>query len=193
MVGLAGIEPATPTFAVLGQSSVPAEVDDEQDNPTFRDCSRLYEGIRKAVLTAHPWNFATKRMPAAASNSGDGEYMTVIPGDCLQVLRLEDASGEEIPRNRAGRMLYTQEEPKRIVYIVNDEEPDGWDPWARKALVHRLAADFARVVKGSMQERDLQEGYYEKCLGEAKRVNSQEGYAHVRRTYADKVILGEAD
>lgn len=180
-------------FAVLGQSSMPSVVDDEQDNPTFRDCSRLYDGIRKAVLTAHPWNFATEMRPISGSPTEDGRFLVMIPGDCLQVLRIEGDDGEELVRMRVGNKLITRTDPARIVYIRDDEEPDEWDPWAKKALMHRLAADFSRIVKGSMQERDLQEHAYEKCLMEARRVNSQEGYATVTKTWADRVMSGELD
>lgn len=178
-------------FAMLGQSAMPTVVDDEQENPTFRDCCRLYNGIRKALLTAHPWNFATAAKPISGSPAGIGTYLVPIPGDCLQVLRLEDENGREIVRQRVGKMLRTETMPCRIVYIRDDEEPDEWDPWARKAFVHRLAADFSRIVKGSMQERDLQEHAYANALAEAKRTNSQEVYATSSRTYADRLINGE--
>lgn len=178
-------------FAILGQSSMPSVVDDEQDNPTFRDCSRLYDNIRKAVLTAHPWNFATELLPTTGNEIDNEMYIVSIPGDCLQVLRLENALGEEIERVRYGNTFRTREVPSAIVYIRDDEDPEMWDPWARKALVHRLAADFSLIIKGAMRERQLQEEAYNIALIEAKRVNSQEGYAQVKRSYADKLINGE--
>lgn len=180
-------------FAILGQSSLPQVVDDEQENPTFRDCSRIYNQIRKAVLTAHPWNFATVRTGIAAAAIGAGnQYVCALPGDCLQLLRLENRRGEELERARYGNTVYTEGEAVTIVYLRDEEDPEVWDPWARKALVHRLAADFSRIVKGSLQERQLQEEAYTIALLEAKRVNSQEGFTTVSKSYADKLIRGEA-
>lgn len=179
-------------FGLLGQSSIPTVVDDEQDNPTFRDCSRLYNQIRKAVLTAHPWNFAIARMPISSSATGVGDqYLFTLPGDCLQLLRVEDRFGQEVERTRYGNMIYTEGEAVTVIYIRDEEDPESWDPWARKALVHRLAADFARIVKGSMQERQLQEEAYNLAIAEAKRVNSQEGFTKVNKDYADRLIRGE--
>lgn len=197
-------------FAILGQSSLPEIVDDEQDNPTFRDCSRIYDTIRKAVLTAHPWNFALvkkrvnsavewetrRRAEAGAVTSYLTEqriYITEIPPDCLLLLRLENCLGDEVERTRYGNLLHTKEEVAEIIYLRDEEDPDVWDPWARKALVHRLAADFARIVKGSLQERQLQEEAYNHAIADAKRVNSQEGFGRVSKTYADRLIRGLED
>lgn len=181
-------------FAILGQSSLPQVVDDEQENPTFRDCSRIYDQIRKAVLTAHPWNFATVKAGISSAFIYDKQqFLLALPGDCLQLLRLENRWGDEVERTRYGKDIYTKEEAVEVVYIRDEEDPDTWDPWARKALVHRLAADFSRIVKGSLQERQLQEEAYNLAMAEARRVNSQEGFNKVAKNYADRLIRGWED
>lgn len=177
-------------FAILGQSSRPTIVDDEQDNPTFRDCSMLYEGIRKAILACHPWNFARCILPVASALNSNGQYVTVVPGDCVRVLKLTDDMGDELERTRSGNFLYSATPAKTLVYIRDEEDPACWDEWARKALVHRLAADFARIVKGSMQERQLQEDAYNLALAEARRLNSQEEYSNTKPSYADDILAG---
>jgi hypothetical protein len=177
-------------FAILGQSSRPSVVDDEQENPTFRDCSMLYEGIRKAILACHPWNFARCIQPVNSASANNGQYLTVVPGDCVRVLKLLDARGEELERTRSGNYLYSETPATTLVYIRDEEDPACWDEWARKALVHRLAADFSRIVKGSLQERQLQEDAYNLALAEAKRLNSQEEYVNTKPSYAEDLLTG---
>lgn len=177
-------------FAILGQSSRPTVVDDEQDNPTFRDCSMLYEGIRKAILACHPWNFARAIQPVSSAEVAPNKYLTPIPGDCIRILKLTDEMGDELERTRSGNFLYSEAPASSLIYIRDEEDPACWDEWARKALIHRLAADFSRIVKGSLQERQLQEDAYNLALAEAKRLNSQEEYTNTKPSYADNVFEG---
>jgi hypothetical protein len=65
-----------PTIAALSESTRQA-----------RECNRLYEVNRDAVLADYPWNFATKRRVLALLSGetvSGWDYVYSYPGDCLK-------------------------------------------------------------------------------------------------------------
>lgn len=186
-----GLGVCNEAISVIGSNKLMTVVDTEAKDPTVRNLAMLYESARKLVLLEHPWNFARVVEPAGASRCSDHRWLFPMPGNCLRLMGVYDRSGESVAHSRVGDLVYCEEEPHELHYVRDDDEPDVWDPWVRRALVHRLAADFARPLTGSMQERDLQEQAYANALQKAKTVNSQEDAGQRRRDYAQRVIYGE--
>lgn len=182
-------------LAVLGQTDLPETVDTADTDPKRRVFATLYESARKRVLLAHPWNFLRCVSPTASGELGrtrEGRplYMTPLPGDCLRLLGARDENGEAVAHRRIGQELHSESPLAVLEYLRDEPDPERWDPWVRKALVCRLAADYARPLKGSMMERDLQEKAYQEALQEATKVNALEDASVRRHRYAKDVLDG---
>jgi hypothetical protein len=176
-------------ISMIGSNRLMTTVDTDAEDPTLRNLALLYNSARVIVLLEHPWNFARAIEPAAATLQGQ-VYLCSLPGDCLRLMSVYNAEGQAIAHDRIGSLIRCTEAPSEIWYLRDDDNPDLWDPWVRRALVHRLAADFARPLTGSMIERDLQETAYNNALVKAKTVNAQEDQRVMKPTFAHDVING---
>lgn len=182
-------------LAVLGQTDLPTQVDTADADPKRRVFAALYESSRKRVLLAHPWNFLRVIAPTSSglltrSREGKPLYATAMPGDCLRLLGVRDTLGDPVAHRRIGGEIQSVAPLGIIEYIRDEPDPERWDPWVRRALVVRLAADFARPLKGSMAERQLQEQAYAEALREAIKINALEDSAARRHRYARDVLDG---
>jgi hypothetical protein len=173
-------------LAMLGQTKLMTEVSTENSDPNHRALASLYDSTRIEVLLAHPWNFALREITIG------GSLEVQVPGDCLRVLSLRDLYGNEVEHRRIGRALKCAQPCEVLRYLADDDEPDGWDRWVRQALVHRLASKFARPLKGSLQERQLQYQAFTLAIREAKAVNASEDYGKLQNNFARDVIEGRA-
>ncbi len=184
-------------FAMLGQTKIPQTVDTEQEDPNFRACSMLYESARRRVLLAHPWNFLLRSLPAASSllRIGPGNtalYACALPGGCLRLLGARGPDGEPVGHVLEGRRILSERRICSLDFLADEEDPEQWTPWVRKVLVHRLAADFSRPVKGSMNDRQLQEQAFTQALEEAMRLNARESSPTRSMRYAHDLLRGIA-
>lgn len=184
-------------FAMLGQTKIPQTVDTEQEDPNFRACSMLYESARRRVLLAHPWNFLIRSAMAAsaalaARPDGSALYACDTPGGCIRVLGAVGRDGTPVGHRLEGRRIISEEPVFAVRFIRDEEDPEQWAPWVRKVLVHRLAADFSRPVKGSMNDRQLQEQAFAQAMEEAMRINARESSPVRARHYARDLIRGIA-
>lgn len=182
-------------LATLGQTDLPTAVDTADADPKRRVLATLYESARKRVLLAHPWNFLRVVAPVgsgllARTVEGRRLWSTPFPADCLRLLGARDRMGDPCAHRRIGMEIQSDSELGAIEYLRDEPDPERWDPWVRKALVLRLAAEFARPLKGSMQERQLQEQAYAEAIQEAIKVNALEDSATRRHRYARDVLDG---
>ena len=170
-------------LATLGQTDLPETVDTADADPKRRVFATLYESARKKVLLEHPWNFLRTR-------EGRRLYATSIPGDCFRLLGARDENGDPVAHRRIGQELQSEAPIGTLEYLRDEPDPERWDPAVRKAFVLRLAADFARPLKGSMMERDLQERAYQLALQQAIKVNALEDSGTRTHRYARDVLEG---
>lgn len=182
-------------LATLGQTDLPEVVDTADADPKRRVFATLYESARKKVLLEHPWNFLRVIQPTASGELGrtrEGRrlYATSIPGDCFRLLGARDENGDPVAHRRIGQELQSEAPLGTIEYLRDEPDPERWDPSVRKAFVLRLAADFARPLKGSMMERDLQERAYQLALQQAIKVNALEDSGTRTHRYARDVLEG---
>lgn len=182
-------------LSALGQTDLPSVVDTSDADPKRRVFAILYESARKKVLLTHPWNFLRVIQPTSSGELGrtkEGRrlYATPIPGDCFRLLGARDENGDPVAHRRIGQELQSEAPIGTLEYLRDEPDPERWDPSVRKAFVIRLAADFARPLKGSMQERQLQEQAYQTAIQEAIKVNALEDSAARRHRYAKDVLDG---
>lgn len=182
-------------LSTLGQTDLPETVDTADKDPKRRVFATLYETARKKVLLEHPWNFLRVILPTASGELGrtkEGRrlYATTIPGDCFRLLGARDENGDPVAHRRVGQELQSEAPIGTLEYLRDDPDPERWDPSVRRALVLRLAADYARPLKGSMMERELQENAYREAIQQAIKVNALEDSGSRSHRYARDVLAG---
>jgi hypothetical protein len=171
-----------------------------ENNKRARFCNERYDGLRKEVLRAHPWNFAMKRASLnrlATTPEFGFTYEYQLPADCLRVLTTED-SGPGVFRitamfdpdfvtfdNRAGnqgrkfkiegRKLVTDEDEVKILYISDIEDTTKFDPSFDDALSTRIAAEAAYPLVQSVSLSNSMRQLYEHALQRTRTQDGQEG------------------
>lgn len=140
------------TVAALSENSTEA-----------RTASIWYAATRDALLRAHDWNFARRRVSLARLGEGTSgwSWRFALPSDCLRLLRLEAPAGQPPPRfevaadgpsNGGGRVVLCDEPAPLAVYTSRVGDPALFDPGFAQALVDQLAAHIAYPVT---QKTDL--------------------------------------
>ncbi|TAJ26825.1 MAG: hypothetical protein EPO67_17950, partial [Reyranella sp.] len=102
-----------------------------ENSTEARTVSIWYAATRDALLRAHDWNFARRRVALAelGAPASGWAYRFALPADCLRLLRLESvAPGLPSPRfevagDGAGRVVLCDEPSPLAVYTARVEDP----------------------------------------------------------------------
>ena len=120
----------------LGESPI-AALDPNGSLPA-RLCYMHYHPVRREVLCAHRWSFATVLTTLTSSEEpvGDDTHQLrhSLPPDCLRVLGVNRRSW-----TLRGRAVYTPSPSIRVLYIADVEDTSLLEPLFVEALVLRLA------------------------------------------------------
>ena len=175
-------------------------------------CNRFYENVRDAVLSEHPWGFASKRDTLAllTETYSGYDYAYAYPSDCITALKIYNASGADsgtyfnvdadsystygriefkLGVNDAldQRIILTNAESAELIYTARVKNANLFDMMFIEALASKLAAELSLPLKGDsrMQQLFAQEYLYK--LGQAKVKSSNEGYQKqvVRSAFTD--------
>lgn len=145
-----------------------------------RLCKLHYGPTRDAVLRAHPWNFAVKRVTLSldvATPNHEYAYQHSLPSDFLRIIRTDyEAAGYGTADYRIeGLKLVADDSVVKIEYIARIEDVSQFDALFVDVLAQRLAAevcvaltDNANMAKNTWEIYDLK-------LREARGVDAQEG------------------
>lgn len=136
-------------LALIGNSSAVANVG--ETSAQAKTCARFYEHCRDMVLTAHPWNFARKRISlpllvdAPPTNWG---YAYGYPSDCMaaRALVLEGSrvpiKANEIPHEvclvGGAKAICCDVRGVELIYTARVEDPNTYGPHVISALAHLL-------------------------------------------------------
>ncbi len=127
--------------------------------------ANLWPTVRDALLRAHPWNCATRRVllaPLATAPVFDFAHKFLLPGDWLKTVQV-GRKGFAPPFRSEGRAILANINPLPLVYIFRNEDPATWD----SALVHvaelKMAAALAYPIttSTSLRESMAQEAEFE--------------------------------
>lgn len=130
-----------------------------------RECKLHYPIVRDAVLEAHDWDFARKRLVLALTTEtfSGWEYAYQYPTDCLVIRKIYDpnkAEGSKIPfevvSNAAldRRLILTNQAQAELIYTAKVTDVNMFSSGFVNALAFRLAADLAIPLRG---KNDLQQ------------------------------------
>ncbi len=137
----------------------------------------LYDGVRDALLTTHPWNFATGQVSLARLASqpmADYAYAFQLPADFLRALSLgHGGAGRGVSYRIAESRLHTDSAAVVLSYIFRPEE-SGFPPFFAQLLVTRLAAEFCIPLTESTSRADSLLKIAEAELRRARNIDAQQ-------------------
>jgi hypothetical protein len=137
----------------------------------------LYPTVRDAVLSAHPWNFATSQMELpklATPPIADFANAFQLPADCIRVLSAGTGGrGQGIRYKVTQRQIHTDVDEVILTCISRPDELD-FPPFFDMALIAQLAAEFCIPLTDSTSRWETLQKLAESELRRAKLIDAQE-------------------
>ncbi len=139
--------------------------------------ANLYPAGRDALLSAHPWSFATAQtmLPRlAAEPVADYAFAFQLPVDFLRALSAGSAGrGRGAAYRIAESRLHADTEDVTLTYIFRPSE-SAFPPFFDQALIARLAAEFALPLTESAARAEVLFKLAEAEFRRAKIIDSQQ-------------------
>ncbi len=149
----------------------------DQNNDRTRLVANLYDMKRDAVLRAHPWNCATKRVvlsPDTEAPAFGWKYQFQLPDDYLRILSV--GIEEEAPDDYAieGRKLLMNSNVCYLRYIFRNDVEATWDALLVNAMTEVMKAACAYAITKSTSKEEMVERIVRDVLKTARAVDGQE-------------------
>ncbi|HYF09587.1 MAG TPA: hypothetical protein VD970_18360 [Acetobacteraceae bacterium] len=139
--------------------------------------ANLYPGLRDALLSAHPWRFATGQavLPRLeAAPVADHAHAFQLPAGFLRALSAgAGARGRGIPYRLHEDRLHADADTVILTYIFRPDEGE-FPPFFASALVARLAAEFCIPLTESSTRAEMLFRLAESELRAARQADSQQ-------------------
>lgn len=139
--------------------------------------ANLYAPVRDALLSAHPWSFATGQatLPRlSAVPYADFAYAFQLPPGFLRALSAGGVGrGRGLRYQIAEDRLHADTEAVTLTYIFRPEE-SAFPPFFAQALVARLAAEFCLPLTESAARAEMLFRLAEAELRGARQIDSQQ-------------------
>lgn len=137
-----------------------------------RLCYLHYHPVRREVLCAHRWSFATTRVTLQSGESaaagGSHQLRHSLPTDCLRVLGVSSRCW-----TLRGRAVYTPDPQIRLLYIADVEDTALFEPLFTEALALRLAWKLCiPLINSTTARQALGEEYQRIALPQAAHFNA---------------------
>ena len=139
--------------------------------------ANLYPSTRDALLSSHPWNFASGQVELAklsAEPIADYQAAFQLPADFLRALSAGldgRSSGVEYRINE--RRLYANADRVVLSYVFRPDELS-FPPFFDQTLIARLAAEFCIPITESTSRADALRRQAEAEFKNAKTIDSQQ-------------------
>ncbi len=143
-----------------------------------RLCYLHYHPVRREVLCASRWSFATQltTLRAAANEHADGTHTLAhtLPVNCLRVLEVNSPNW-----TLRGRRLYCTAESVTLTYTADIDDSSVFDPLFTEALATRLACKLCIPLTSSTTARQaLTEEYQRISLPQAAHANALQTHSN---------------
>jgi len=148
----------------------------DDNNDRTRAVSNLYGLKRDAVLRAHPWNCAVKRIvlsPDTNAPAFDWQYQFDLPSDYLRVLSV-GLNGQEDEYVLEGRKLLMNTNVCYLRYIYRNSDEATWDALLIDAMKEVMKASIAYSITKSTSKEQLVQQIVQNVLKSARAVDGQE-------------------
>ncbi len=133
--------------------------------------------MRDALLSSHPWNFATgqERLPRlAAEPVADFAHAYQLPAGFLRALSAgPDGRGRGLAYRIAERRLHADAESVVLTYVFRPDET-AFPPFFDQALIARLSAEFCLPLTESTTRAEALYRLAETEFRRARLIDAQE-------------------
>ncbi|MBR9970811.1 hypothetical protein [Magnetospirillum sulfuroxidans] len=147
--------------------------------------ANLYPCTRDALLSSHPWNFATGQVTLprlAGTPVADFQYAYQMPADFLRVLSAgQSERGAGIRYRLAENRLHTDADEVVLTYIFRPDETT-FPPFFDQVLIARLAAEFCIPLTESTTRAQYLDSRAEDEFRRAKTIDGQQSTPKALRT-----------
>ena len=173
-MGLTKIDLCSRALVKVGANSITSFDDGTTEAEV---AASLYSITCDAILSAHPWNFATQHvilLKLATLPLADFIFAFQIPLDCLRVLSAgHNGRGQGITYKIYKGQIYADTDEITITYISQLYE-ENFPPFFCMALISRLAAEFCIPLTDNTSRWMALQELAEAELRRAKLIDSQE-------------------
>lgn len=179
----------------LGES--PLAGIDPNGSLASRLCYMHYHPVRREVLCANRWSFATVSATLTSRESaGEGSSVNLphtLPTDCLRVLDVRSPGW-----TLRGRAIYCPAESVRVRYITDTEDVASFDPLFIEAFAVRLALKLCMpLINSTTAHRSLSDEYQRIALPQAAHFNAVQSHSNdshpLYRLWRQSMSRGEQD
>lgn len=120
--------------------------------------ANLYPSVRDALLSAHPWTFATAQRPLprlVGVPAADYRHAFQLPADFLRAMSAgASGRGQGVPYRIAENRLHADVEAITLTYLFRPDEAE-FPPFFASALIARLAAEFCIPLTENTSRTEL--------------------------------------
>jgi len=173
-VALSSIALCSRALLKLGANSI---VTFDEGTVESEVAANLYPHNRDALLSAHPWSFASAQVSLArleAAPVADFQYAFQLPADFLRALSAGvDGRGRGIHYRIAERRLHANQPEIVLSYIFRPDETE-FPPFFDQALIARLAAEFCIPLTESTSRSEVLGKAAETEFRRAKNIDAQQ-------------------
>lgn len=135
----------------------------EEASKEAGECSLHYEACRDSVLADFDWNFATKRLALADTNTPppDWAYAYRYPTDCVRITAImlpgirNPTAEQRVPYEvgvdaaGTGKLIYTDQNEAWLKYVMRVTDVNMFDAIFIEALAWRIAAAINMALTGN--------------------------------------------
>ena len=148
-----------------------------EDSRSGRVCNLVYVDLRQAILGAHPWNFAIKRVELSALTTAPAfgfSYQHQLPSDFLKALQFYP-EGTDIAYRVEGKRVLSNEPSVKLRYVSDVTDANEYSPLFREVLSARLASEIAIFLFNDRTLSDQMFTLYQDKLIEARSMDAMDG------------------
>lgn len=144
-------------------------------------CNRQYAILRDALIRAHEWNFAIKRVKLAQLSGtpvSEFDFQYQMPSDWLRTVDVtdNDAGLGTVEYRIEGRIILSDANELWLRYVRQVTDPNEMPPDFREALAFMLGADLAVPIAQSNTLRQQMRDEFKSNLRTAKSTDGMEDY-----------------
>lgn len=162
-------------------------------------CNEFYADLRDAVLEAHDWSFATKRISIAAAVSAPNHLFStqfLIPSTMLHVREVNRVSWDDEQRRWEieDGYIVMNESTCKVKYTFQVTDTAMFSPLFVQALSAYLASELAIPLTQNQKLADAKYELYMRKLHQAARRDNQQGKSpRLRSRWIAKGRLGHGN